>query len=80
MSDPVNHPKHYQSFTVEAIDAIEASMSREEFCGYLKANCIKYLWRYKIKNKDNPVQDLEKCEWYLKRLITTEKLGQIERD
>lgn len=76
MTDPVNHPEHYQG-SIECLDAIEASMTHEEFCGYLKGNIIKYVWRYKKKGL---VTDLEKSEFYLKRLIKTEKVGQLERD
>lgn len=76
MTDPVNHPEHYQG-SIECLDAIEASMNHEEFCGYLKGNIIKYVWRYKRKGL---VTDLEKSEFYLKRLIKTEKVGQLERD
>jgi len=76
MIDPVNHPEHYQG-SIECLDAIEASMTHEEFCGYLKGNIIKYVWRYKKKGL---VTDLEKSEFYLKRLIKTEKVGQLERD
>ena len=74
IDDPVNNPLHYNRKGVECIQAIEASMSNEEFKGYLKGNAIKYLWRYKYKN--NPVEDLEKSMWYsnkLKELIDVEK-------
>jgi hypothetical protein len=64
--DPVN-PDHYRRGDIEAIDAIEASMSPEEFQGYCKGNALKYLWRYRYKGK--PQQDLEKARWYLNRLI-----------
>lgn len=64
--DPVEKPAHYNQHGVEAIQAIEASMSSEEFLGYLKGNAIKYLWRYRYK--DNPLQDLDKALWYLKLL------------
>ncbi len=64
--DPVNHPKHYTKGSIECIDAIEASMTKEGFTGYLKGNVIKYMWRY--KNKNNPVEDLEKAIWYLQKL------------
>jgi hypothetical protein len=67
--DDVNHPKHYASGSVECIDAIEASMTREAFSGYCKGNCQKYLWRYLDKGG---VQSLLKCQWYLQRLIDTE--------
>lgn len=66
--DAVNHPKHYNANgDIECIDAIKASMSPEEYKGYLKGNTIKYLWRYNYKGK--PKQDLEKAKWYLERLI-----------
>ena len=65
-TDPVNHPSHYASGGIECIDAIEASMSPEEFQGYCKGNLIKYTWRYRNKGG---LQDLHKANWYLDRLI-----------
>lgn len=65
-NDDVNNPLHYRQNSVECIEAIEASMSQEEFKGYLKGNALKYLWRYAYKGK--PIQDLDKAEWYLARL------------
>ena len=67
--DVVNSPAHYNEKGVECIEAIEASMSAEEFQGYLKGNLMKYTWRYKYKGK--PVEDLKKAEWYLKKLIAS---------
>lgn len=72
MHDPVNQPSHYTAGSLECIDAIEASMTKEAFRGFLKANCIKYLWRYENKNG---LEDLKKCQWYLKTLI-----AQLELD
>jgi len=66
--DTVNHPSHYTSGSIECIDAIESSMDSEAFAGYLKGNILKYIWRY--KNKNNPLEDLKKAEWYLNKLIT----------
>jgi hypothetical protein len=66
VSDVVNRPEHYRQGGLECIEAIEASMSREEFQGYLKGNIEKYVWRYRYKNG---VQDLHKARWYLDRLI-----------
>ncbi len=71
MNDQVNHPPHYTAGEIECIDAIEASMSKEAFCGYLKGNILKYHWRY--EKKADPIQDLEKANWYLKKLIDTLK-------
>lgn len=69
IQDEVNKPSHYNSGDIECIAAIQASMSRDEFQGYLKGNCLKYLWRYQYKGK--PIQDLEKARWYLNRLLGT---------
>lgn len=65
--DVVNSPEHYRQGGIEAIDAIQASMTREEFKGYLKGNAQKYLWRY--RHKGRPVEDLRKAKWYLDRLL-----------
>ena len=64
--DKVNHPAHYTQGAVECIDALEASMTPEEFRGYLKGCQMKYVWRYRMKGG---VEDLKKARWYLDRLI-----------
>lgn len=64
--DNVNHPAHYTQGAVECIDALEASMTPEEFRGYLKGCQMKYVWRYRMKGG---VEDLKKARWYLDRLI-----------
>ena len=66
-SCPVENPDHYNTGSIEAIEAIKASMPPEQFFGYLKGNVMKYLWRYDYKEK--PVEDLRKADWYLNRLI-----------
>ena len=66
-SCPVENPDHYNTGTIEAIEAIRASMPSEQFFGYLKGNVMKYLWRYDYKEK--PIEDLRKADWYLNRLI-----------
>ena len=73
-SDPVASPAHYTSGGIECIDAMEAALTPEEFRGYLRGNCIKYLWRCELKGRT--MEDLEKCEWYLERLIA--EVGEIE--
>ena len=65
--DVVNNPNHYNNGSVECIEGIQASMSTEAFAGYLKGNCMKYLWRYDYKGK--PVEDLQKAQWYLAKLL-----------
>jgi len=73
MSDPVNSPAHYNNGGIECIDAIQASMSQEEFEGYLKGNTLKYLWRYRYKGK--PREDLAKAGWYLGKLKSEVERG-----
>lgn len=70
MSDNVNHPDHYNAGGIECIDALEASMSKIRFCGFLKGNIEKYLWRYENKNG---LEDLMKARFYLDKLIEVEK-------
>ena len=77
VNDTVNHPSHYTTGSIECIDAIEESMSFDGFCGYLKGNVQKYLWRY--QHKSNPVQDLQKAKWYLDKLIDTVKEEEADR-
>ena len=66
--DMVGAPKHYNTGNIECIEAIEEAMSSVAFKGYLKGNCMKYLWRYEYKGKQ--VEDLQKAAWYLQRLTT----------
>ena len=67
IEDSVNSPKHYNTGGIECIEAIQASMSKLEFAGYLKGNLSKYIWRYNYKGK--PKEDLLKAKWYLDRLL-----------
>lgn len=71
VDDPVEHPAHYTSGEIECIDALKASMSHEQFTGFLKGNAMKYLWRYDKKGKAK--EDLEKSRWYLDRLWSETK-------
>jgi len=64
--DPVAQPDHYNKGAIEAIEAIKASMHPQEYKGYLKGNCLKYLWRYEYKNG---IEDLRKARVYLEWLI-----------
>ena len=64
MNDPVNKPKHYCLFDdgTEAINIIKASLTSEEFKGYLKGNFLKY--RLRAGEKDDLKQDIDKSNWY----------------
>jgi len=62
----VNHPPHYTTGKIETIDVIT-----DWNLNYCEGNIIKYLSRY--KHKGQPLEDLKKAEWYLKRLINENK-------
>ena len=64
--DEVNHPPHYTDGGIECIEAIEASLTPEEFRGYCKGNLMKYGWRERMKGG---IKSLKKAQWYLDRLI-----------
>ena len=66
--DDVESPFHYNKGSIECIDAIEAASTKEEFEGYLRANVLKYVWRFRYK--DN-IKDLRKAKWYLEKLISS---------
>ena len=58
--ETVNHPPHYNSGKIEAIDAIE-----DWNLGFHDGNALKYIARHKHKQK--PCEDIEKAIWYLQR-------------
>ena len=74
MADYVNSPPHYNAGNIECIDAIQQSMQPDAFFGYLKGNIQKYVWRYEMKKG---VQDLEKAQWYLNKLIKVLKAEEM---
>ena len=74
MTDYVNSQPHYKAGNIECIDAIQQSMQPDAFFGYLKGNIQKYVWRYEMKKG---VQDLEKAQWYLNKLIKVLKAEEM---
>ena len=71
--DNVNSPSHYKHGKKETIEVIQDCMTDDEYHGYLKGNVLKYVSRYKFKGE--PLQDLEKANWYLGRLIMEVKIN-----
>ena len=63
----VHSPYHYMHGKKETIDVIRDCMESDEYHGYLKGNVLKYVSRYKFKGE--PLEDLQKANWYLNRLI-----------
>jgi hypothetical protein len=58
----VDHPSHYNQGKVEVIDAIE-----DWDLNFCEGNVVKYVARH--RHKGEPLEDLKKASWYLKRLI-----------
>lgn len=56
--------KQYTCLPIEPWDIMEKDFTREEFIGFLKGNCIKYL----LRKKGSDLQDFEKVEHYVKKL------------
>ena len=67
MDDAIS-PEHYKFAngieTIDYITAVCADLEGDE--AFLVANVIKYVSRY--RGKGTPKRDLNKAEWYLKRL------------
>ena len=66
----VNHPSHYKSGGIEVIDVIE-----QWELGFHSGNALKYICRAGRKSKD-PVEDLEKALWYIRRLAETVRISR----
>lgn len=67
--EEVNHPEHYNQGEREVIDIIadQCSLVVNGYKGFLMGNVLKYVCRH--PHKGTPGIDLEKAEWYLKKLI-----------
>ena len=64
--DMVNSPPHYTAGGIETIDFIEAKE-----LNYHLGNVVKYITR--SGHKGNKLEDLEKAQWYLNRVINNLK-------
>lgn len=65
VNEVVKNPKHYQVLdSIEAIQIIASSMTKQEFKGYCLGNIIKY--RLRAGNKDDTAQDIAKANQYIK--------------
>lgn len=68
----VDHPSHYNQHPsgVECIDIVE-------HYGFNLGSAIKYIWRAGLKSPD-PIEDLRKAEWYIRREI--ERLHRFQEE
>jgi hypothetical protein len=66
--DAVTKPFHYNHTDgVECIDYIRQVLGLDGFISYCHGNFIKYQHRYRYKR--NPVEDMEKAQWYLSKML-----------
>lgn len=68
MTDPIS-PPHYQRSRLETIDTlmdIVRDLPGDE--AVLVANAIKYLVRYRFKEHTDPLEDIQKAQWYISKL------------
>lgn len=71
MSDPVNHPRHYNVHP-SGLEAIEIC----EHLSFCLGNAVKYVWR--AGEKGDRLEDLKKAEWYLIRQMMLD--GPIDEE
>lgn len=67
--ESVDHPAHYNSGSIEVIDAIE-----DWELGFSLGNAVKYIARAGKKSPETYIQDLEKALWYINREL--QRAGQ----
>lgn len=63
----INAPPHYTKGAIQFLDYLKQQLSQEGYFGFLEASVMKYMHRHKLKNKN--IEDLEKANFYLNRLI-----------
>lgn len=63
MSDPVDHPAHYNAYQgLEVIDLTEQ-------LNFSRGNAVKYICRAGLKASAPEIEDLKKARWYIDREI-----------
>ena len=74
MSDPVNHPAHYNMGKFEVIDVI-----LDWNLDYIEGNIIKYIarWHRKSGGVLEQYEDLLKAQWYLNKLVELKKPNTV---
>lgn len=71
----VDSPAHYTNGNVDVIEVIEDAVKNADdpASAVLQSQVIKYIMRMWLK--DNPLQDAQKAQWYLERLISKLELS-----
>lgn len=74
MSDPINHPPHYNSHP-SGVECIKITRHMTFNIG----NAMKYLWRNGLKDGNPSIQDLQKAMWYIQDEINLLRDAQIQQ-
>ena len=61
----VNHPSHYNNYSVEVIDMMESIYGTEAMAKWCEMTAFKYRMRMGTKPDNSIEQDLKKERWYL---------------
>lgn len=63
----VNHPAHYNIYSIECIDMMERIWGKEATAQWCEMTAFKYRMRVGTKPNNPTEQDLEKERWYLNK-------------
>ncbi|AZU99708.1 hypothetical protein DK1_00004 [Bacillus phage DK1] len=66
--DVINKPNHYHGAGIDPISIGENIFTKEEMNGFYKMNMLKYWYRAGKKDGNSKEQDLNKYEFYRKKL------------
>lgn len=61
----VDHPKHYNNFSMEVIDMMQVIWGTEKTIAFCEMNAFKYKMRMGDKPNQPLEQDAKKAKWYL---------------
>ena len=67
--DIVEKPEHYANGKIECWDAFCSAAPIEQQIGAFRFNVFKYLWRLGKKDGHTALEDAQKAERYLRKLI-----------
>ena len=68
MKDNVNNPAHYTTGNIETWDYIVDVIGEYESISVAHSQILKYLGS-RLWNKNDPLEDAQKAQWYLTKMI-----------
>ena len=63
----VEHPSHYNTYSVETIDMMVRVFGKEKVADWCEITAFKYRMRMGTKPYNSIEQDLKKEQWYLNK-------------